>query len=538
MQKLRYGLLNLFFFSLLFGSYFLHGNSYALWRTEALALLALLFLASTFFFLCFRALKAEWVFDTLLLFLCADLAFGPFYPLYLFFKNLGHGSKPLAYALLFVTVSSMFAALIPLRSRISSIMRVLLMTTFFSTLAMYPWTNKTLLQISEAAPSVPASNKPSLFFIILDEHIGIEGIPTNFVKGARLKSALSKQYNQYGFTLFTRAYSNSCLTGNSIPGILNSTVVLDRKGTFENGVLLKNRLFEKLHQEGYRIHVYQSNFMDFARRASFAIDKSVTYDIYCLGLLQTTSLPVQDKLWVLGSNFAQWYHSQAMKKISDAFFRNRQSLLSPFAVELVFQEMASDIEKSPKGSAFFAHFLMPHFPYVYDDHGGIRKPTLWESDNCENCPKNVRNTPESRSRKYDVYINQVRHLHQELAALFAQSQRLGIFDHATYFLMSDHGSRITLAPMQSGLETTISAQDYLDAFASFVALKRGDAHRDFTTGETELPVPVMKITGELFSLATPEELSRPEVSKVYLASDPEETEKSGLDPDGKEMPAF
>ncbi|GEM_PF-2807757 len=542
-RKIALDLLNLLLFTLLFGSYYLHFHSYSMTRPESLLFFLVLFLGLLAPWLLCRLLKCDWVFYAPLLILSLDLSLGIFYSFYLFCKSAAGGSKEIAYTSIFFFGFFLFFIGFHIRSRIQSIARVLFLTTLLLTVVTYPFSSNPFIRVSHETrtPSPVPGNKPDLFFIILDEHIGIDGIPLSWESGKRLKETLIQNYGQNGFLLFTKAYSNNGFTGNSIPGILNSKVVLSRQGVFEKGVLLQNRLLEKLYREGYRINVYQSNFMDFTRSPDIPIRKSMTYNMYSMGLLQAAPLPVTDKLLILSANFAESYHSQPLKKISLALFKHDWKLLSHLASEPVFREIAADLNTSPRNTVFFVHLLMPHYPYAYGDDGRILKPALWEANDCSDCGKDMRNTVEGRQKKYLLYFNQVRHLYEELNQLFEQARRLGIYEESSFVLISDHGSRISLNLMDANHASQLTPQDYTDMFASFVAVKKGAYNPSFYKDRGPLiedELPTVKIIGEFFSLALESDLSRPELTKVYLSPGPEGDDTAELDPAEKEMVRF
>lgn len=62
---------------------------------------------------------------------------------------------------------------------------------------------------------------PRIIHIILDEHIGLEGIPTDIPQGKILKEQLVHFYRHYGFHLFGGAFSHYFDTTESISNMLN-----------------------------------------------------------------------------------------------------------------------------------------------------------------------------------------------------------------------------------------------------------------------------------------------------------------------------
>ena len=69
--------------------------------------------------------------------------------------------------------------------------------------------------------AVPRADLPAIVHIILDEHIGFDGLPTDNPHTPAVRAALDRFYLGHGFRVFGRAHSDFAFTGNSIPEILN-----------------------------------------------------------------------------------------------------------------------------------------------------------------------------------------------------------------------------------------------------------------------------------------------------------------------------
>ena len=74
---------------------------------------------------------------------------------------------------------------------------------------------------SATSDSRSASDLPVLLHLVLDEHIGVEGIPSELENAGDIKEKLISFYESNGFRLFGRAYSEYYNTWNSISHFLN-----------------------------------------------------------------------------------------------------------------------------------------------------------------------------------------------------------------------------------------------------------------------------------------------------------------------------
>ena len=112
---------------------------------------------------------------------------------------------------------------------------------------------------------VADNSLPPVVHLILDEHIGVDGLPIDFAKGKALQQALKKLYLDNGFRLFEKAYSRYSRSYNSIPNALNFNAIAQDNYYFPTGKkeLTHNEYFQTLSTRGYGIKVYQSSYMDF-----------------------------------------------------------------------------------------------------------------------------------------------------------------------------------------------------------------------------------------------------------------------------------
>jgi len=142
---------------------------------------------------------------------------------------------------------------------------------------------------------------PPLVHIILDEHIGIEGIPKAVDPHGHVARWLRKRYIDQGFTVFSRAYSRYTSTGFSLSALFNfantdSPQQFVTKGTDTIYRLTKNALFERLKARGYKIHVLESSHLAFSPLTSKQlVEKRYVYDYASLQPIYQSSLSFLEK---------------------------------------------------------------------------------------------------------------------------------------------------------------------------------------------------------------------------------------------------
>ena len=110
------------------------------------------------------------------------------------------------------------------------------------------------------------------------------------------------------------------------------------------------------------------------------------------------------------------------------------------------EKLKQDIRDNPTGTAFFAHLLIPHGPYVFNKScripsdaqawfGRFRRPT----------PTGLMADLE-RAERYRRYLSQLQCIYRKLDDLLNVLRQAGILEQAVIVLQGDHGSRISTLP--------------------------------------------------------------------------------------------
>ena len=107
--------------------------------------------------------------------------------------------------------------------------------------------------------TVVQTDLPPIIHLVLDEHIGIEGLPKEIAGGDALRDELRAFYESFGFRIFGRAYSQYSSTKISLRTMLNgrpNRYVLNRKDAQAPELDLRHNLwFRQLAERGYRVRV-------------------------------------------------------------------------------------------------------------------------------------------------------------------------------------------------------------------------------------------------------------------------------------------
>jgi hypothetical protein len=199
--------------------------------------------------------------------------------------------------------------------------------------------------------------------------------------------------------------------------------------------------------------------------------------------MESVDIPVWDKVTLIYRRFADL---SALKTAAKARYRHiRQVLhsagwtlpewwlkegpLAPIKDLALFDDVTADVARASPGHMFFVHLLLPHFPYAFDAMCHLRPVREWE------LPKNPGPMPpndrESRTRRYGLYLEQMRCLYRKLDVMFQEWQKAAIFDQLVIVVHSDHGSKISQRHPSASNQHKLSDADYLDGFSTLFAVK-------------------------------------------------------------------
>jgi len=333
-----------------------------------------------------------------------------------------------------------------------------------------------------------------IIHLILDEHIGVEGIPTDVEGGPAIKNLIMQFYLKNGFQLFGGAYSHYFYTQLSIANMLNfasensSATLLNGHGPY---VLVRNQYFNLLSQGKYHIEVLWPGWFDYCSNAGVVITRcieaywgglrdfsklalptsqklQVLYSRYLIqfsvftALLNTVVLPFQAKFAALDASIYQWTWAIYPE-------RTRTNSLDTLTD---LPKLWKDILSLPHGSALFVHLPFPHYPYVALSDCSIRKPNryfLWNYRGLFDRPPT--NTIESRKQRYQQYFEQLQCLYLRLDELFDRMRAAGVYDDSIILVHGDHGSRIVLTEPTLETRPALTRQDLVDGYSTLFAMK-------------------------------------------------------------------
>lgn len=316
---------------------------------------------------------------------------------------------------------------------------------------------------------------PAIVHIILDEHIGIEGLPATNPESRAMKAELRSFYEERGFAVFGRAYSEHMHTVNAIPDILNYG---NRGGTgaSKTGVRVgKTMHFGRLRAQGYRLHLFQSNFADFCTDASSAT--CTTYIDSSLRPTLQVPLSAPERARLIAVKFAAL--SSLAKKIYGAAYLERMSLTSSVAAFAAAPRFAEQVRHAKRGEVYFAHLLIPHYPYVTNRDCRFLATSQW---------RQRMGTVPIREREA-AYFEQLRCTTQQIDSILDAIAKSPAGGDAIVIVHGDHGSRVTNVDPQVANQGYFTEADLIAGYSTIFAVRS----KGIAPGYREKPAKVSRL---------------------------------------------
>ena len=278
-------------------------------------------------------------------------------------------------------------------------------------------------------------NNKRYIHIILDQHVGLDGIKENTLKSKNFKKKLSTEYLNFGFDIYPKAYVQFFQTKLSIPSILNfsssNEIFLENYESEPPYISLKqNKLFEYLSNKNYIINAY-GNYLGWCD-PKYTMKKCVTYR---RTILFNESESVKNKVLLVLDNLLSRYRLINIYNYITSIKFNDKSILpsynwNPPVVDKhttasleTFDILAEDILNSKTGEAFFAHILFPHSPYLYN----------------ENCELKFLEGFRKNNPSYALYFAQLMCCQKKIIELLQMMKERNLLENSVIVIHGDHG---------------------------------------------------------------------------------------------------
>jgi hypothetical protein len=343
-------------------------------------------------------------------------------------------------------------------------------------------------------PNAPRDTSlPPVLYMVLDEHIGIEGWPAEIPEAREAQRSVRQFYLDEGFRLFGRAYSEFNNSRVAIAAALNWPIedphqVVTEVVSWRRYRLKANEVFRRLSAEGYRIRVYQSTHVEYCDTLAYAIRSCETRPANSISNISGLDLPLWSKTALVGLYFIE-RNSHIYRRLQDLYewFRERHgagrtawprwevrenNAAFPGAMELLGRLQHDLRTDDSRGTLYFAHLLAPHYPYVVD---AACRPQPLRIIRLDRAAHDIglrdANTPAGRAERYRYYAAQVGCLYNHLETLFHMIDSMPGARQMVVIIHGDHGSRITLRDPVTRFVPVLQPADLRDTYSTLFAIR-------------------------------------------------------------------
>jgi hypothetical protein len=390
---------------------------------------------------------------------------------------------------------------------------VVLITTIAGLGGRVPW-----LRTTEGRSAPANASLPAVVHLILDEHIGIDGLPTGDADAMRLKRELAAFYQRSGFDVYGGAYSEHVRTANSIPYALNFGQRLGRDMSEEPVIIGPTSYLEGLVQRGYRLTIIQPDFADYCTGARFS--ECVTYQSSSPSALLPMPLSTAERAGLITAKFL------SLSKIVGAALRPYRLVagvlhlpkLDPanlgrstsIATLAMTDDLNDRLAKARPGDAYFAHVLLPHYPYAVDENCRVLP---WRSWKKPFAPRNL-------DVRQHAYFAQVRCTTRRIGLALQALSRSPAGANAVVIIHGDHGSRITQFDPTPAKVGKFSDRDLISSYSTLFAIRFPKVQPGVSSGRRPIQDLLKDFAATQFTKAPDDAQKSPAV--VYLDAGPKE----------------
>ncbi len=346
-----------------------------------------------------------------------------------------------------------------------------------------------------AATSLPAvgdtgsePTPPLVIHLLFDALLAPGAIERGIAGGDAVYEAMQRLAGHYGFRVFERAFSRHSLTATAMPNLMNAEYEeQDAKPSFEPRSRVEaNAYFDDYAARGYGIRVYQTSHLDFCAHEKVSV--CVEFDSFNpawliahesdTGAFSAITARTFGLLRILLHGHGKNYTGRLLARLvlgvqaplvgvssADTIPALQPLRHSPrFDVpgfSAWFDDFADDLMRSDRGTLWFAHFLVPHFPYLLTpacELSGARQATVR--------PPPV-DPDEKRKQALGHYYAQVQCVFLKLEGLLERISHSERHRDALIIVHGDHGPSFSpiYNPEKSG------KRDFIDTYATFFAVR-------------------------------------------------------------------
>jgi hypothetical protein len=326
---------------------------------------------------------------------------------------------------------------------------------------------------------------PIVVHLVFDEMLSVGAMTHDLPTALRTREALLNFGEKHAFRTFDSVYSRYYYTSEAIPNMVNREYLgqtdMDSFLTlpFDSGknryTVEENAYFDDMASRGYRTAVFQSNYIDFC--ANRNVDLCDTLDGFDSGAETSTGLDTPTRRLSLWQTVLGAYEPSHTSRIGQRLVARAYGLKGSRA-EVIGAGSRYDVRRFPewfdrftrfassvpRGTHLFAHFLVPHSPYLLLESCVVSGKFESGRDLSRFAPAE---RDEKRREFYQSYLGQVRCVANKLDDLMTALGTSDNFRDAVVVIHGDHGSRISTGEILEDF----GSRDFVDNYSTFFAVR-------------------------------------------------------------------
>ena len=300
--------------------------------------------------------------------------------------------------------------------------------------------------------------------------------------GPATRQAFYELGERFGLRTLDSVYSRSFFSGTSLPNLFEAEwrgrTRPPERSTEQIGKLSPNSYFDDLARRGYRTIVFQTSHMNFC--ANEQVQHCETFPSFDPGVLDGSASEPQLRALYLTDTFLRSYEPSYVSSYGPRLLSGSPAngidprtlgTADRFDVQgfpAWFSYFIDFAGNAPRGTHVFAHFMVPHGPYV------LTAKCLVGQNHDVGYYLGARTSAEARDKARRLHY---RHYFQQPGCV--RSQILGFLDavnrnpahqDATIIIHGDHGSRISVGNVIEEYED----DDYIANYGTYFAVRGPD----------------------------------------------------------------
>jgi hypothetical protein len=320
---------------------------------------------------------------------------------------------------------------------------------------------------------------PIVVHLVFDEMMSPGAVDPSVPGGTATRSALYEFGARHGLRTYDSVYSRFFFSGVSLPNLMNREYLgQQRRGdvfTEQQISYYVNPYFEDLASRGYRTAVFQTSLMNFC--ANHQVDLCDTFDSFDpAGAASADLRNATVDLWrTLLRAYEPSYLSEYGTRLLRAVYGIEDRELGIIGVAdrydvqqfpRLFDRFTTFVTGVPRGSHVFAHFMVPHAPYLLTEDcvvSGRFDAGYYLATRFSAAEQDAK-----RREYFELYFTQLRCVVAKLDALLTAVGGVAAFSDAVIVIHGDHGSRIS----RGSLAKEQQPDDMIANYATYFAIRR------------------------------------------------------------------